>query len=136
MVSPLGVLVPPRPVPSGLTGACGLVRAHWYLAVICFPGLEQPLLEHNPLCSAPLPHRPPEDAVPDHCRPLSPDRDRVDTSEDPPPSLPGDPSDGDVTQEDASFPEGGQEPHYTSKSPSRRALSTGRTSSEDFLPGL
>ncbi|XP_035473130.2 sentrin-specific protease 6 [Scophthalmus maximus] len=48
--------------------------AHWYLAVICFPGLEGPVYEQNPL------YRGPEENVPDHCRPLSPDRDMPDGS--------------------------------------------------------
>ncbi|KAM8847536.1 sentrin-specific protease 6 isoform 1-T1 [Synchiropus picturatus] len=50
--------------------------AHWYLAVICFPGLEAPLYEPNPLYHTPTAGSlPPEDHIPDHCRPLSPDRD-------------------------------------------------------------
>lgn len=110
-----------------LTGGSGLVRAHWYLAVICFPGLEQPVLEQNPLCSGLVPELASENAIPDHCRPLSPDRDRMDASEDPSPTVPEasteDQSNGDVTKEDATFPEGGQEPpqaeaepQYTSES--------------------
>lgn len=44
-------------------------RAHWYLAVICFPGLEGPLLEKNPVYL----EQPAEESIPEHCRPLSPD---------------------------------------------------------------
>ncbi|XP_037541606.1 sentrin-specific protease 6 [Nematolebias whitei] len=55
--------------------------AHWYLAVICFPGLEGPVYEKNPLyldptlasVSAAEPQS--EENIPDHCRPLSPDLD-------------------------------------------------------------
>lgn len=72
------------------------------------------MLEQNPLCSSPVPEPSSEDAIPDHCRPLSPDRDRLATSEDPSPSVheasAQDPADGDGTKEDATFPEGGQEP--------------------------
>ncbi|XP_028252616.1 sentrin-specific protease 6 isoform X2 [Parambassis ranga] len=53
--------------------------AHWYLAIICFPGLDGPLLEQNPLfhsrspVSAPAAELQSEENIPDHCRPLSPD---------------------------------------------------------------
>ncbi|XP_028296460.1 sentrin-specific protease 6 [Gouania willdenowi] len=47
--------------------------AHWYLAVVCFPGLDAPLLVGPPL---------PEDGLPDHCRPLSPDHDELESSSD------------------------------------------------------
>lgn len=50
------------------------VRAHWYLAVICFPGLTGPVYEQNPLDHS----APSEENPPDHCRPLSPDRDGLD----------------------------------------------------------
>uniref|UniRef100_A0AAQ5YKE4 Ubiquitin-like protease family profile domain-containing protein n=1 Tax=Amphiprion ocellaris TaxID=80972 RepID=A0AAQ5YKE4_AMPOC len=51
--------------------------AHWYLAVICFPGLEGPVFELNPLFHGPIPastsasdlHS--EENIPDHCRPLA-----------------------------------------------------------------
>lgn len=65
--------------------------AHWYLAVICFPGLEGPVYEQNPLYQGQLPapsssssscEPPSEDGVPDHCRPLSPDREGLDSSAD------------------------------------------------------
>ncbi|XP_029984460.1 sentrin-specific protease 6 isoform X2 [Sphaeramia orbicularis] len=60
--------------------------AHWYLAVICFPGLEGPVLEPNPLYQGPLPPSTDpadpssEENIPDHCRPLSPDGDGLDGS--------------------------------------------------------
>ncbi|KAM9703359.1 LOW QUALITY PROTEIN: sentrin-specific protease 6 [Menidia menidia] len=67
--------------------------AHWYLAVICFPGLEGPVFEKNP--HFPGPAAPgvavataPEDGIPDHCRPLSPDRDALDGSGPPSPAEP------------------------------------------------
>ncbi|XP_063758184.1 sentrin-specific protease 6 isoform X2 [Eleginops maclovinus] len=48
--------------------------AHWYLAVICFPGLNGPLFEQNPLYPSPSSCAPPsEESIPEHCRPLSPD---------------------------------------------------------------
>ncbi|XP_055088408.1 sentrin-specific protease 6 isoform X2 [Periophthalmus magnuspinnatus] len=48
--------------------------AHWYLAVICFPGLERPLLEPNPQFQGENPSgdSQTEEPIPDHCRPLSP----------------------------------------------------------------
>ncbi|CAB1340390.1 unnamed protein product [Coregonus sp. 'balchen'] len=54
--------------------------AHWYLAVICFPGLQGPQLVPNPLYQAPEPapgptQAAPQDSPPDHCRPLSPEPD-------------------------------------------------------------
>lgn len=60
--------------------------AHWYLAVICFPGLEGPVYQQNPLYHDPFPASSSasdarsEENIPDHCRPLSPDRDRLDSS--------------------------------------------------------
>lgn len=103
--------------------------------------------EPNPLCSALVAELPSEDAVPDHCRPLSPDRD---ASEDPSPTVPEasteEQTNGDVTKEDATFPEGGQEPppgeaepQYISESldqDPRRLLSTGETSFEGYLSCL
>ncbi|CAN9507345.1 unnamed protein product [Ophioblennius macclurei] len=63
--------------------------AHWYLAVICFPGLERPVLEHNPLYHGPIPGEvQAEDGMPDHCRPLSPDKDGPDSPPPPPPPPP------------------------------------------------
>lgn len=87
--------------------------AHWYLAVICFPGLEQPLMEQNPLCSSP--ELSSEDPLPDHCCPLSPDRDRMNPS----PTVPEE-TNGDMIKQTATFPEGGDEqveaePQYTSE---------------------
>ncbi|KAK7877091.1 hypothetical protein WMY93_032200 [Mugilogobius chulae] len=46
--------------------------AHWYLAVICFPGLERPLLEPNPQFQGESVEPQTEEPIPDHCRPLSP----------------------------------------------------------------
>ncbi|XP_060947120.1 sentrin-specific protease 6 isoform X2 [Limanda limanda] len=69
--------------------------AHWYLAVICFPGLEGPVYEQNPLFPGPAPACSPgadptsEENIPDHCRPLSPDGDGLDSpSEQPSPGVP------------------------------------------------
>ncbi|XP_077409027.1 sentrin-specific protease 6 [Vanacampus margaritifer] len=78
--------------------------AHWYLAVICFPGIE-PALEE----------------LPDHCRPLSPDTDMLDGPQrDPTP--PGDPTPHDAPSEqhmpshDSTATTRGQaELHYTSE---------------------
>ncbi|XP_067427840.1 sentrin-specific protease 6 isoform X2 [Thunnus thynnus] len=62
--------------------------AHWYLAVICFPGLEGAVYEQNPLYHGPFPaptpaaDPPSEEDIPDHCRPLSPERDGLDNSSD------------------------------------------------------
>lgn len=59
--------------------------AHWYLAVICFPGLEGPQYEQNPQYQGPAPTAGPttdvqsEESIPDHCRPLSPDKDGLDS---------------------------------------------------------
>ncbi|XP_054871712.1 sentrin-specific protease 6 isoform X2 [Amphiprion ocellaris] len=95
--------------------------AHWYLAVICFPGLEGPVFELNPLFHGPIPastsasdlHS--EENIPDHCRPLSPDRDGLDSSsEEPSPEAPEGSSegqtDGDLAIENSAFIEGSQEP--------------------------
>uniref|UniRef100_A0A3B3UW36 Sentrin-specific protease 6-like n=1 Tax=Poecilia latipinna TaxID=48699 RepID=A0A3B3UW36_9TELE len=67
--------------------------AHWYLAVICFPGLHGPVLEKNPMYLDPAtasgsPGQPQaEENIPDHCRPLSPDG--LDcSSEEPSPAVP------------------------------------------------
>lgn len=55
--------------------------AHWYLAVICFPGLEGPVFEQNPLYHGSIPtpisstNSQLDENIPDHCRPLSPDKD-------------------------------------------------------------
>ncbi|XP_027896333.1 sentrin-specific protease 6 [Xiphophorus couchianus] len=67
--------------------------AHWYLAVICFPGLDGPVLEKNPMyLDPPAASGSPaelqlEENIPDHCRPLSPDG--LDcSSEEPSPAVP------------------------------------------------
>uniref|UniRef100_A0A8C6TYB7 Ubiquitin-like protease family profile domain-containing protein n=1 Tax=Neogobius melanostomus TaxID=47308 RepID=A0A8C6TYB7_9GOBI len=48
--------------------------AHWYLAVICFPGLQNQVLEPNPCFQGESVSPPPQTEEPssDHCRPLSP----------------------------------------------------------------
>lgn len=121
------------------------IRAHWYLAVICFPGLKGLVYEQNPLCHSPFQASasaadpPSEESIPDHCRPLSPDRDGLDSSSDnqspgvPEASMEGQ-ADSDPLKESAAFTEGGREPsngppatgngqadaeqQYTSESPS------------------
>lgn len=106
-----------------------LVRAHWYLAVICFPGLKGPVYEQNPLYHSPFTaaEPPSEENIPDHCRPLSPDRDGLDSSsEDPSPGVPEASAvgraNGDPARESAAFtePAGNGQPdaeqHYTSES--------------------
>ncbi|XP_039981156.1 sentrin-specific protease 6 isoform X4 [Xiphias gladius] len=98
--------------------------AHWYLAVICFPGLEGPVYEQNPLYHGPLPASAlaadptSEENIPDHCRPLSPDRDGLDSSsEQPSPAVPEASGDGqpdaDAAKENSAFADGGQEPSGT-----------------------
>lgn len=99
-----------------------LVRAHWYLAVICFPGLKGPVYEQNPLCPFPASTSaadPPSENMPDHCRPLSPDRDGLDSSsDDPSPGVPEAPTEGqpngDLAKENSAFTEAGHEPSNTS----------------------
>ncbi|KAM8832149.1 sentrin-specific protease 6 isoform 2-T2 [Spinachia spinachia] len=68
--------------------------AHWYLAVICFPGLRGPAYEQNPLYhgAAPPCDPPSEENLPEHCRPLSPDSSSEDT--DPPAKETADSGDG------------------------------------------
>lgn len=73
--------------------------AHWYLAVICFPGLEGPVLEKNPLYL----EQPAEESIPEHCRPLSPDG--LDCS-------PEQPEEADV---DPGGSQDEREQHYTSE---------------------
>ncbi|XP_017260900.1 sentrin-specific protease 6 [Kryptolebias marmoratus] len=64
--------------------------AHWYLAVICFPGLEGPVFEKNPLyldptlASGSTAEPQSEENIPEHCRPLSPDADGLDGLSDQP----------------------------------------------------
>lgn len=91
--------------------------AHWYLAVICFPGLEGLVYEQNPLYHGPFPapasaaDPPSEENIPDHCRPLSPDRDGLDSSsEDPSPGAPETSTEGLTDGDNAAFTEAGQEP--------------------------
>ncbi|KAM9798278.1 sentrin-specific protease 6 [Neosynchiropus ocellatus] len=75
--------------------------AHWYLAVICFPGLDAPLYEPNPLYHmATSASPPPEDTIPDHCRPLSPDKDGLEDVGDLPEASDG-PMDDEVEWEGA-----------------------------------
>ncbi|XP_071323644.1 sentrin-specific protease 6 isoform X3 [Trachinotus anak] len=97
--------------------------AHWYLAVICFPGLQGPVYEQNPLYQGPFPASASaadptsEENIPDHCRPLSPDKDGLDSSsEQPSPSVPeadGQP-DSDLAKENSAFTDGGPEPSSAS----------------------
>ncbi|XP_004561119.1 sentrin-specific protease 6 isoform X1 [Maylandia zebra] len=92
--------------------------AHWYLAVICFPGLDRPVLEQNPLYHSLFPATltaESEENIPDHCRPLSPDRDGLDSSSEqlspggaPEGSL-DDLTDGELATESPAFTEGGQQ---------------------------
>ncbi|XP_041661598.1 sentrin-specific protease 6 isoform X2 [Cheilinus undulatus] len=94
--------------------------AHWYLAVICFPGLTGPVYEENPLYHGPTPPAssssasdpPSEENIPDHCRPLSPDA----SSDDPLPSISQDSTegqiDGDPPKENSAVT-GRQEPSNT-----------------------
>ncbi|KAM4633410.1 sentrin-specific protease 6 isoform 2-T2 [Polymixia lowei] len=99
--------------------------AHWYLAVICFPGLQGPEYKPNPQyqeqlpASAPAPSPAPgpasEDSIPDHCRPLSPDRDEAPGSAErrSPGALQTSTEahpDGDLTTESSVFTNGGQQP--------------------------
>ncbi|XP_040920515.1 sentrin-specific protease 6 isoform X4 [Toxotes jaculatrix] len=94
--------------------------AHWYLAVICFPGLDGLLYEQNPLYRGQFPASTSaadptsEENIPDHCRPLSPDRDGLDSSsEQPSPTVPeatGDTQpDSDPAKENFAFTDGGPE---------------------------
>ncbi|KAA8582946.1 hypothetical protein FQN60_015492 [Etheostoma spectabile] len=99
--------------------------AHWYLAVICFPGLTAPVYESNPLCHSAFPSPPPGENIPDHCRPLSPDRDGLDGySEDPSPGVPEATTEGQ-SEENAACTEGGPEPSNT-----KTALGNGQADSE------
>ncbi|XP_047244184.1 sentrin-specific protease 6 isoform X2 [Girardinichthys multiradiatus] len=107
--------------------------AHWYLAVICFPGLEGPVLENNPMyldlppASSSPAELQSEENIPDHCRPLSPDGDGLDcSSEEPSPNVPEESAeaDGDPAHEDCSFSEGGQEPLGTSQAEPQRQYSS------------
>ncbi|KAK9531933.1 hypothetical protein VZT92_011323 [Zoarces viviparus] len=83
--------------------------AHWYLAVICFPGLRGPVFEQNPLHHGAPPS---EENLPEHCRPLSPDGDGLDSSqEDPSPGVPEASTDGQTEGEP--FTDGGPEASRT-----------------------
>ncbi|XP_029965403.1 sentrin-specific protease 6 isoform X2 [Salarias fasciatus] len=99
--------------------------AHWYLAVICFPGLEGPVFEQNPLYHGAIPTPAPsaelqsDEAIPEHCRPLSPDRDGLDSPTGPPsPEAPEGSSDtnasGDPPAEPPAFKDAGAERSTTS----------------------
>ncbi|XP_076612147.1 sentrin-specific protease 6 isoform X2 [Chaetodon auriga] len=107
--------------------------AHWYLAVICFPGLKGPVYEQNPLFHVPFPasaaEPPSEESIPDHCRPLSPDRDGLDSSsEDPSPGVPEasaeGQTDGDPAKDSAAFTEGGHEPSNAPAAPGNSQADT------------
>ncbi|XP_024146835.1 sentrin-specific protease 6 isoform X3 [Oryzias melastigma] len=106
--------------------------AHWYLAVICFPGLEGPVFEKNPLycgstpASSSAPELQSEDSIPDHCRPLSPDGDCLDSSSElESPEAPGGSAEGQSVFNPENFGEEAQEslgngqtepePHYSSE---------------------
>ncbi|XP_043962953.1 sentrin-specific protease 6 [Gambusia affinis] len=99
--------------------------AHWYLAVICFPGLHGPVLEKNPMYLDPpaasgSPGSPAgpqaEENIPDHCRPLSPDG--LDcSSEEPSPAVPEEP-DCDPNESGQNPPgpgRAGAEPQFSSE---------------------
>ncbi|KAM6915070.1 sentrin-specific protease 6 [Xenentodon cancila] len=92
--------------------------AHWYLAVICFPGLEGPVFEKNPWFQGPVTgsatELQSEENIPDHCRPLSPDRDGLDSSSDrSSPAVPEGSSEGrrdyNPNSENSAYTEVGQE---------------------------
>uniref|UniRef100_UPI0037E9AFF6 sentrin-specific protease 6 isoform X2 n=1 Tax=Semicossyphus pulcher TaxID=241346 RepID=UPI0037E9AFF6 len=94
--------------------------AHWYLAVICFPGLKGPVYEQNPLYHGQFPasssaaEPPSEENIPDHCRPLSPDRDGLDGSlDDPSTSAFEAAAEGLTDHATENFTEEGQEPSIT-----------------------
>ncbi|XP_029902980.1 sentrin-specific protease 6 isoform X2 [Myripristis murdjan] len=106
--------------------------AHWYLAVICFPGLQGPEYEPNPLyqgafassapSSAPAADGAADENMLDHCRPLSPDREDVAGSSRH--SSPGVPEasaevhpNGDPAKDSFAFTNGGQEPSATAGVP-------------------
>nr|XP_057928146.1 sentrin-specific protease 6 [Doryrhamphus excisus] len=84
--------------------------AHWYLAVICFPGINVPVREPD---SAPVEDFPVED-VPDHCRPLSPDTDLLDRHSEDPRSDVLVPSDERTASENSGATSRGPEPKYLS----------------------
>lgn len=84
------------------------------------------MYEQNPLFHGPFPapaaEPPSEENIPDHCRPLSPEGDGLDSSsEDPSPGVPEasaeGQSDGDPAKENAAFTEGGQEPSNAPAAP-------------------
>lgn len=95
-------------------------------------------MEQNPLCSSP--ELSSEDPLPDHCCPLSPDGDRMDPSPTVPEASTGEETNGDMTKQTATFPEGGDEqvevePQYTSESQDQDhdVPSTGQMSFKLFL---
>lgn len=122
-----------------------LSRAHWYLAVICFPGLKGPIYEQNPLYQGPFP--PPssadlssEENIPDHCRPLSPERDGLDSSSDDPVlGVPQAPlecrGDCDLTKENSAFTGRGETSNNPMTSQSRQTEPERQFTSE-FILGL
>lgn len=75
------------------------------------------MYEQNPLYHGPFPAPASaadplsEENIPDHCRPLSPDRDGLDSSsEDPSPGAPETSTEGLTDGDNAAFTEAGQEP--------------------------
>ncbi|XP_076011175.1 sentrin-specific protease 6 isoform X2 [Genypterus blacodes] len=105
--------------------------AHWYLAVICFPGLEGPAFEPNPLYHGPVPaaasDTTSEKSALDHCRPLSPDKDGLESgsSDEPSPGFLDASAEsrsngggyGDPTKKNSTFTNGKQEPSKTVTAP-------------------
>ncbi|XP_074541521.1 sentrin-specific protease 6 isoform X2 [Halichoeres trimaculatus] len=107
--------------------------AHWYLAVICFPGLKGPVYEQNPLFQGQFPppsssdtDPSPEEDIPYHCRPLSPERDGLESStDDSQPSvlqasLEGQ-SDCDLTKENSAFTGRGESSNTPTASRNKQA---------------
>lgn len=71
------------------------------------------MVEQNPPSPSLIQEPPSEDAIPDHCRPLSPERDGLDGSENPSPGVPEVSAEaqtnGNLTREDRAFTEAEQE---------------------------
>ncbi|XP_051264973.1 sentrin-specific protease 6 isoform X2 [Dicentrarchus labrax] len=114
--------------------------AHWYLAVICFPGLKGPMYEQNPLgpfpASTSAEEPPSEENIPDHCRPLSPDRDGLDSSSDDPSSGAPEASaegqtDGEPAKETAALTAG-----RTEASSGPAAVGNGQTDGQQYTSEL
>lgn len=85
------------------------------MAVICFPGLKGPVFEQNPLIPGPFPEPLTEEEIPEHCRPLSPDRDGLDSSSEDPSCDAAEGStvgrtNGVPVREGVAYTEAGQEP--------------------------